>query len=109
MAQKKRRTPTKRKERTWTIPRVLLVIGYGAILVFLAVIVMMRLELRRVGFFDTDTPPVVIPPSPVAPPAKTAEVQRPQSFGAKQTPPAPGPEFTADEKRQLDEVLRSRQ
>ena len=60
MAQKKRKAPVSRKRRSWTVPKLLLILGYGVVFVFLGVIFLMRQELFRVGIFG-DKPAVRAP------------------------------------------------
>jgi hypothetical protein len=124
MAQKKRKTPVPRKKRSRTIPKLLLILGYGVVFAFLGVIFLMRQELFRVGIFG-DKPAVRAPaPTPVPPPRGTTESQRstpaspqvakelqrqapaPQS-STSSPPPHPG-EITPDEKQALDDILRSK-
>src|ERR1051325_5522738 len=83
MAQRKRRNPVRRRnpaqnqQRSWTIPRVLLVIGYGIVLAFLGTLFLMRQELLHVGIFgDKPAAPASVPPSARSPQVLT-EPQRP--------------------------------
>ena len=116
MAQKKRKAPVSRKRRSWTVPKLLLILGYGVVFVFLGVIFLMRQELFRVGIFG-DKPAVRAPaPTPVPPPRGTTESQVAKELqrqapappsSTSSPPPHPG-EITPDEKQALDDILRSK-
>jgi hypothetical protein len=137
MAQQKRRNPVQRQQRSWTIPRFLLVIGYGLVFAFLGTLFLMRQELLRVGIFgDKPAAPASVPPAArpweflprttVAPPPQvTPEVQRPapaappqmttEALPSRTAPPASttasprhSGEITTDEKQALDDILRSK-
>jgi len=77
MAQQKPRNPAPRRQRSWTIPRFLLIIGYGIVFAFLGTLFLMRQELLRVGIFG-EKPAVLAPvPPPARPPQVLTEPQRP--------------------------------
>ena len=121
MAQRKRKVPPQRQQRTWTLPRVLLVLGYGVIIAFLGVIFLMRQELYRVGIFGDKNAAQTPARAPVSSPGATTQSPRPApsapSQVAKEVPPRqaatpsvsrqPG-EITAEEKQALDDILRSK-
>lgn len=120
MAQRKRKAPVQRQQRTWTIPRVLLVLGYGVIIAFLGVIFLMRQELYRVGIFGEKHAVQTPARATVSPPGATTQSSRSEPSTAPQVakggprqaapPPVqrqPG-EITADEKQALDDILRSK-
>lgn len=138
MAQQKRRNPVQRQQRPWTFSRFLLVIGYGLVIAFLGTLFLMRQELMRVGIFgDTSVAPAppparppqaltepqrpkVAPPpavtteversAPAVPPHVTTEVQPSRTAPPASAPSAPRPsgEITAEEKKALDDILRSK-
>lgn len=123
MAQKKRKAPVRRKQRSWTVPKLLLILGYGIVFAFLGVIFLMRQELFRVGIFG-DKPAVRAPAPTPAPPRVTTESQRSTSASpqvAKEVqrqapapsssnlPPSPhSAEIYPEEKQALDDILRSK-
>jgi hypothetical protein len=125
MVQKRRKAPTPRKRRSWTIAKLLLIIGYGIVFAFLGIIFLMRQELFRVGIFG-DKPAVHTPvPAPAPPPRVTTEPQRSAPLSSprvakelQRQPPTSSPptssaaqhpgEITADEKKALDDILRSK-
>jgi len=109
MAQKKRKAPVSRKRRSWTVPKLLLILGYGVVFVFLGVIFLMRQELFRVGIFG-DKPAVRAPaPTPVPPQvAKELQRQAPAPPSSTSSPPPHPGEITPDEKQALDDILRSK-
>ena len=124
MVQNKRKAPASRKRRSWTIPKLLLIIGYGVVFAFLGIIFLMRQELFRVGIFG-DKPavrapvPAPAPPrvttepqrsAPVSPPRVAKEVQRQTPTSSPPTSPAAQPpgEITKEEKKALDDILRSK-
>ncbi|MBM4257046.1 MAG: hypothetical protein FJ147_14255 [Deltaproteobacteria bacterium] len=125
MAQRKRSTPVPRKQRSWTLAKFLLIVGYGAVFAFLGVIYMMRQELFRVGIFGEKQAIRTPVPQPTPPPQVLAEPQRsasplpppvvqerlrsnPPSSVTTRSPSAPTGEITADEKQALDDILRSK-
>jgi hypothetical protein len=124
MARKKRNAPVPRKQRSWTVAKFLLIIGYGAVFAFLGVIYMMRQELFRVGIFGEKKAVHTPVPKPT-PPQVTTESQRPAPSSSPQvakeeprqrsapsstpaTSAAPSGEITAEEKRALEDILRSK-
>lgn len=124
-AQRKRKAPVQRQQRTWTIPRMLLILGYGVIFAFLGVIFLMRQELQRVGIFGDQKAVQTPARTPVSPPGVTTQSSRPGPSASPQvakevprqtttppsaTPPSPRQpgEITADEKQALDDILRSK-
>jgi hypothetical protein len=113
-------TKTPRKAQRRLIPKFLLLLAYTAVIVFLSTIFFMKNELRRIGFFNTESasrPPEqplsssTLPPkteilgetpAPAPPPAGTAP-------RAETLPPSRrAEEITRDDKKQLDDVLRAR-
>jgi hypothetical protein len=122
MAQKRRKAPVSRKRRSWTVPRLLLILGYGIIFAFLGVIFLMRQELFRVGIFG-DKPVVRAPaPTPASPrgatesqgstpasPQVAKEMQRQAPApSSSNSPPSPHSEIYPEEKQALDDILRSK-
>ena len=125
MAQKKRKAPVKRRQRTWTIPKLLLILGYGVIFAVLGVIFLMRQELLRVGIFGDKkviqtpaVPSVSLPQTPTVSP-RSAPLESPQTVmglqrqaetprSATSPPSRQSGEITAEEKQALDEILRSK-
>jgi len=125
MTQRKRKAPVQRRQRTRTIPRVLLILGYGVVIAFLGVIFLMRQELYRVGIFGeknaAQTPARAPTPSPGvttqssrSEPPTSPQVAKEGPRQAATPPPVTPPiqrqpgEITADEKRALDAILRSK-
>jgi len=124
MAQKKRKAPVRRKQRSWTVPKLLLILGYGVVFAFLGVIFLMRQELFRVGIFG-DKPAVRAPaPTPAPPPGVTTESQRstpaspqvakelqrqaPAPSSSTSSPSPHSAEIYPEEKQALDDILRSK-
>jgi len=125
MAQKKRNAPVQRKQRSWTIPKLLLILGYGVVFAFLGVLLLMRQELFRVGIFGEKPAvhapvpmPAVLPPvttesprsTPLSPPQVAKELPRQAPAPSSSTSSSaqhPG-EITPDEKQALDDILRSK-
>lgn len=125
MAQRKRKAPVQRQQRTWTIPRILLILGYSAIFAFLGILFLMRQELYRVGIFGEkkalQTPATSAVPAPrtttavprsvpATAPQVTKEVPRQAAPSTSAASPSPRPsgEITAEEKRALDDILRAK-
>ena len=116
MAQKKRKAPVRRKQRSWTVPKLLLILGYGIVFAFLGVIFLMRQELFRVGIFGDK--PVVRAPAPTPAPQRSTpaspqvakELQRQDPAPSSSTSsPSPHPaEIYPEEKQALDDILRSK-
>jgi hypothetical protein len=102
---KRKKTPARRKQRRWLIPKMLLVLACGVLITFIGAILLMRQELHRIGLFGGGNAPTSSavqapePPSPLT--GKEARPRVPSS-------PSAAEELTQDEKKQLDDVLRSR-
>jgi hypothetical protein len=109
MAQKKRKAPVRRKQRSWTVPKLLLILGYGVVFAFLGVIFLMRQELFRVGIFG-DKPAVRAPAPTPAPPQVAKELQRqaPAPSSSTSSPSPHSAEIYPEEKQALDDILRSK-
>src|SRR5260221_7888210 len=117
MTQKKRNAPVQRKPRSWSIAKLLLILGYGIVFAFLGVLLLMRQELFRVGIFGEKHAIHAPVPTPALPPPVTTESPRSTPLSppqvAKELPrqaPASSPsrhpgEITAEEKQALDDIL----
>lgn len=121
MSQKKRTVPFSSKQRSWTLPRLLLILGYSVVVAFLGVIYMMRQELFRVGVFGEKQAVHTPVPRPIPPPPTTTEGSRsappsPPQVAKELRRPAPSAspssqhsgEITPDEKQALEDILRSK-
>jgi hypothetical protein len=102
MAQKKRRNQGQARQRTWTFSRVLLIIGYGMVIVFLGTLFLMRQELRRVGIFgDKSSPPSSVPPAvspsqPLTDPQRPTLTPPPATTGSQSSAPVSPPRVTTE-------------
>ena len=106
MAAKKqaRRPPVRRKrQRQWRLPKILLFLSYSAVLVVLGTIFFMKAELRRFGMFGGGR--TVESAAPARGSQATANQQKEEMKSA--TASAAG-EITTEEKKQLEDILRSR-
>jgi hypothetical protein len=99
-----RRTPNRRKkQRSWRIPKILLFLSYGAALVALGSIFFMKTELQR--FKDPGRERAVVDTVPEKKTSAPANQQKNETRSA--TAPKAG-EITPEEKKQLEDILRSR-
>jgi hypothetical protein len=103
------RKPTRRtlglrkKQRSWRIAKVLLFLSYGAALVALGSIFFMKTELQR--FKDPGRERAVVDAVPEKKTPAPASQQKNETRSA--TAPKAG-EITSEEKKQLEDILRSR-
>jgi hypothetical protein len=106
MAVKKqvRRAPSRRKkQRSWRIAKLLLLLSYSAVLVVLGAIFFMKAELRRFGVLGGE--------SNVSKSTPTQSQQTSVTKGKTDTSTAAASnagEITVEEKKQLEDILRSR-
>jgi hypothetical protein len=99
-----RRIPSRRKKpRSWRIPKVLLFLSYSAALVALGSIFFMKTELQR--FKDPGRERAVVEAVPEKKTPALANQQKNETRSA--TAPKAG-EITSEEKKQLEDILRSR-
>ena len=99
-----RRTPNHRKKpRSWRIPKVLLFLSYSAALVALGSIFFMKTELRRFKDPGRERAVVNAVPEKKTPAPTNQQKDEPRSAAA----PKAG-EITPEEKKQLEDILRSR-
>ena|ERR671914_729818 len=99
-----RRIPSRRKKpRSWRIPKVLLFLSYSAALVALGSIFFMKTELQR--FKDPGRERAVVEAVPEKKTSALANQQKNETRSA--TAPKAG-EITSEEKKQLEDILRSR-
>jgi hypothetical protein len=107
MAAKKqvRRAPVRRKkQRRWIIPKLLLLLGYSAVLVVLGSIFFMKAELRRFGVLGGEN--TVEKSTPEQTQQTTMNKRKPETTTA--TAASNAGEITVEEKKQLEDILRSR-
>jgi hypothetical protein len=93
--------PRKRRRR---LSKFLLALAYAAVLIFIGAILFMKNELRRIGFFGTES-------TTAHSPAQSSPGSSPSSGAALQQntkPPSHAEELTRDDKKQLDDILRAR-
>lgn len=106
MAAKKqiRRPPSRRKkQRSGRIPKVLLFLGYSAALVALGSLFFMKSELQR--FKEPQRERAVVNAEPEK---KTPTLATPQKSEARSAATPKAGEITSQEKKQLEDILRSR-
>jgi hypothetical protein len=94
----------KRRKLRRLLPKFLLVLAYAAVLIFIGTILLMKSELRRVGFFGSES--ATVHPGaqslPASPSPGTALQQDSKSS------PRSVEDLTRDDKKQLDDILRAR-
>lgn len=99
-----RRTPSRRKkQRSWRIPKVLLFLSYSAVLVALGSILFMKTELQR--FKDPGRERAVVD---AVPEKKTPALANQQKDETRSAAAPKAGEITSEEKKQLEDILRSR-
>lgn len=99
-----RRTPSRRKkQRSWRIPKVLLFLSYSAVLVALGSILFMKTELQR--FKDPGRERAVVN---AVPEKKTPALANQQKDETRSAAAPKAGEITSEEKKQLEDILRSR-
>ena len=105
MAAKKqvRRAPVRRKQRRGLLPKLLLLLGYSAVLAVLGAIFFMKAELRRFGVLGGEPAVSKTIPEQTQHPAITKH----ETETARASTPNAG-EITVEEKKQLEDILRSR-
>jgi hypothetical protein len=106
MAAKKqtRRAPSRRKkQRNWRIPKVLLLLSYSAALVALAAIFFMKAEVQR--FKSSGRERAV---ENLVSEKNTPETANQQKTDTKTASTSNAGEITSEEKKQLENILRSR-
>jgi len=106
MAAKKqaRRAPVRRKQRrSWSIPKLLLFLSYSVVVVVLGTIFFMKAELRRFGVLGGKD--AVEKSTPAQ--AQQTSVTKRQTETTTAAAPNTG-EITSEEKKQLEDILRSR-
>ena len=106
MAAKKqaRRPPVRRKkQRQYRLPKILLFLSYSAVLVVLGTIFFMKAELRRFGMFGGKDAVEKSTPTQT----QQASVTKRQTETTTAATPNAG-EITVEEKKQLEDILRSR-
>lgn len=104
MAAKKqvRRAPVRRKkQRRGIIPKLLLLLSYGAVLVVLGAIFFMKAELRRFGVLGGENA------MGKSTPAQTQQTSVKKTETTTAVAPNAG-EITSEEKKQLEDILRAR-
>ncbi len=110
----------KQRKSQWLLSKTLLVLAYAAVIAVIVAIFLMKDELRRIGFFGTESAAVHAPaqPSSPSPPSRTPTREEstspalPSSGTAlrEETKPSPhlAEDLTRDDKKQLDDILRAR-
>ncbi len=99
-----RRTPVRRKkQRQWRLPKILLFLSYSAVLVVLGVIFFMKAELRRFGMFGGGRTVESAAPAQGSPATANQHKEEVKSAAA-----STAGEITTEEKKQLEDILRSR-
>jgi hypothetical protein len=94
----------RKKQRRWVIPKLLLLLSYSAVLAALGAIFFMKAELRRFGVPGGESTAEKSTPEQTR--QTTMNKRKPES-----TPPTAAPnagEITVEEKKQLEDILRSR-
>ena len=102
------------------LSKILLLLAYAAVIAVIGAIFLMKDELRRIGFFGTESAAVRAPaqPSSPSPPVGTTTREENKSSvplpagtamreEAKPSPPS-AEDLTRDDKKQLDDILRAR-
>jgi hypothetical protein len=92
-----------KKQRSWRIPKVLLFLSYGAALVALGSIFFMKTELQRFKNLGRERAVVDAVPEKKTPALVNQQKDETRSAAA----PKAG-EITSEEKKQLEDILRSR-
>jgi hypothetical protein len=100
-----KKAPAKRKKRRWLIPKLLLLLAYAVLIMFIGAILVMEKELRRVGLFGTEHASVRSPAQAQAPPSSLSEGT---TRGTEPAPPV-AEEITPEDRKQLDDLLRARE
>ena len=106
MAAKKqtRRAPSRRKkQRSWRIPKILLFLSYSAVLVALGAIFFMKAEVQR--FKGSGRERVIEDSASEKNTSSTADKQKTETKTASASNAG---EITSEEKKQLENILRSR-
>jgi len=99
-----RQTPSRRKkQRSWRIPTVLLLLGYSVALVALGSIFFMKTELQRFKNLGREHAIVDAVPEKKTPVLANQQKDETRSAAASKTG-----EITSEEKKQLEDILRSR-
>jgi hypothetical protein len=102
------------------LSKILFLLTYAAVIAVIAAIFFMKDELRRIGFFGTESAAVHAPVQPSSPSPLSGTTTREESKSP--TPPPAGTamreeakpsprsaeELTRDDKKQLDDILRAR-
>jgi len=93
----------RRKKSRRLLPKVLLLLAYAAVIVFIGAILFMKSELRRVGFFGSEGAAghPAAQSSPSSPPGTAVPQDSKSATRARE-------ELTGDDKKQLDDILRAR-
>jgi hypothetical protein len=95
----------KQRKRRRPLSKFLLVLAYAAVLIFIGTILFMKNELRRIGFFGTES-------ATGSSPTQSSSASSPSSGAAlpqdTKSPSRSSEDLTRDDKKQLDEILRAR-
>ena len=97
------KAPSRRKKRRRTLPKILFILGYSAVLASLIAIYVMRVELRRFGIFGRQETEQQTP-GPSFPSVASSSTN---AAPAKQQTSQAG-EITSEEKKQLEDILRAK-
>lgn len=99
-----RRAPSRRKkQRSWRIPKILLLLSYSAALVALGAIFFMKAEVQR--FKNSGRERALVDSVPEKNTPSTANQQKTETKTASASNAG---EITSEEKKQLEKILRSR-
>ena len=93
----------RRRKSRRLLPKVLLLLAYAAVVVFIGTILFMKSELRRVGFFGSEG--AAGHPATQSPPSSLPGTAVPQD---SKSAPHSREDLTRDDKKQLDDILRAR-
>jgi hypothetical protein len=84
-AKKNKKTSGQKSSRWRLVPKVLLLLGVGGLLAFIAALVIMEQELNRIGFFSGGKRPVLQAPTPA--PKGSSEPASTAPFTSFSSPP----------------------
>ncbi|MBI3797993.1 MAG: hypothetical protein HY268_13635 [Deltaproteobacteria bacterium] len=93
------------RKRRRLLSKLLLVLAYAAVFIFIGAIFFMKNELRRIGFFGTES--TTVPPPTQSLPASSPSLGTALQQDTK-PPSRSGEDLTRDDKKHLDDVLRAR-
>jgi hypothetical protein len=93
----------KRRKLRRLLPKFLLVLAYAAVFIFIGAILLMKSELRRVGFFGSES--TTVHPGTQSSPSPSPGTALQQD---SKSSPRSVEDLTRDDKKHLDDILRAR-